>query len=260
MKTKTTKNTVSVMIIAVMTAMVTLFVTGCQSSRINQRKGVEVKNEDLYKNGVFQADKAKDAYYALMKSFNYPIYPILKTDNFWVCDFMQGDMKNLGMGGIFWINEKGEYGKTGCKKYKGKFKGQQFGYLGHDIFLLPNQVLPEHDHIGGPEGFGPKMEAWQVRHGEVDFFSELAAPGGDEMLISDMPENERPWGYGEPWFKCKYVVKRKAGEIYKLADPESFHFQRAGKDGAIVTEYATYHNDVRFSKPGMAFANSGDKK
>lgn len=36
-----------------------------------------------------------------------------------------------------------------------------------------------------------------------------------------------------------------------MSDPESWHFMRAGKDGASVSEYATYHNDVKFSKPGM---------
>ena len=73
-----------------------------------------------------------------------------------------------------------------------------------------------------------------------------------------MPEAERPWGCGEDWFKSKYVAKRtaKSGKLYTLEDPESRHFQRAGKDGAIVTEFATYHNHVMFSKPGMEFASS----
>ena len=100
----------------------------------------------------------------------------------------------------------------------------------------------------------------QVRHGTVQFFSEKAAPGGDETLISDMPEDERPWGYGEPWFKCKYVATRKSGEIYKLADPEAWHFLRGCDEGAIVSEYATYHNHVEFSKPGLEFKCSEKKK
>jgi len=161
------------------------------------------------------------------------------------------------MGGIFWINEEGTYGETGCKQYQGAFRGQKFGYLGHEIYCLPGQALPEHHHIGGEKEYGPKMEAWQVRYGEAYFFSELVTPGGNEILISELPEDERPWGFGEPWFKCKYVVKLQAGEIYKLNDPESWHFLRAGKDGAIITEYATFHNNVEFSKPGMAFASTG---
>lgn len=77
-----------------------------------------------------------------------------------------------------------------------------------------------------------------------------------ETPISEMPKSERPWGYGQEWFKSKYVKKCVAGEIYSLNDPESFHFMRAGKNGAIVAEYATYHNDVKFSHPTMEFGNS----
>ena len=247
------------MMITLITAVATLFVTGCQCP-CSKGKAAAVSNEDFYEDGVFQADKAKDAYFAMMEAYNYPIPEVLKTDNFWVCDFMQGENDKVGMGGIFWINETGEYGKTGSKKYKGKFSGKKFGYLGHEIYLLSGQAIPEHRHIGGAEGHGPKMEAWHIRHGNVDFFSELATPGGREILISEMPEDERPWGYGEPWFKCKYVARCKTGDIYKLNDPESWHFQRAGKGGAIVSEYATYHNQVEFSKPGMEFASSGAKK
>ena len=147
-----------------------------------------------------------------------------------------------------------------AKAYKGEFKGKNFGYLGHEIYLLPGQMIPEHSHVGngGKKGFGPKMESWHVRHGTVEFFGEHKG-AGDEMLISDMPEDERPFGYGEPWFKSKYVVKRTAGQIYSLEDAETWHFQRAGKNGAIVAEYATYHNHVEFSKPGMEFANSEDR-
>ena len=121
----------------------------------------------------------------------------------------------------------------------------------------PAQALPEHRHIGGAEGYGPKMESWHVRYGTVDFFGEYKG-AGDEKLISEMPENERPWGYGQPWFKSKYVARRtaKSGKLYTLEDPESWHFQRAGAGGAIVAEYATYHNHVEFSKPGMEFDSS----
>jgi len=255
---KLTQGAMTFSVITVIMVLMSMF-SGCQCP-CNKEKVAKLKNEEFYKDGVFQADKAKDAYFAMMKAYNYPIPEILKTDNFWVCDFLQGQNDKLGMGGIFWINETGKYGDTGTKKYKGKYKEDAFGYLGHEIYVLPGQALPEHSHIGGPEGYGPKMEAWHVRYGDAYFFSEMAAPGGDEILISELPEDERPWGYGEPWFKCKYVAKRKAGEIYKLSDPESWHFLKAGKNGAIISEYATFHNDVRFSKPGMEFANTGAKK
>ncbi len=204
---------------------------------------------------------AKEAYFDMMRAYHYPIPALLKTDTLWVADFVQGDFAKLGMAGIFWKNVEGTFGAVGAKAYKGTFKDQKYGYLGHEIFLLPGQVLPEHNHLTDADGkgFGPKMETWHIRHGSVEFFGEYKGEAG-ETLISDMPASERPWGYGQPWFKSKYVKKYGAGEIYSLNDPESFHFMRAGKDGAIVAEYATYHNDVKFSKPDMQFGNSDAAK
>jgi len=207
--------------------------------------------------GSFCPESAKNAYFAMMKAFNYPIPDVLKTEAFWVCDFLQRDFGQLGMGGIFWTNASGQYGQAGTKAYAGQFKSDHYGYLGHEIYLLPGQLLPEHRHIGGAEGYGPKMEAWQVRYGSVEFFGEHKG-AGDEILISEMPAKDRPWGYGQSWFKSKYIAKRtaQAGKLYSLEDPESWHGQRAGANGAIVTEYATYHNHVTFSKPGMEFSSS----
>ena len=226
-----------------------------QSKKGKQGKIVKFTNADFYDAAkAFQADKAKQAYFEVMKSFNYPIVDVLKTKEFWVCDFLQRDFEKMGMGGIFWVNEHNKYAESGQKAYTGDFKDQLFGYLGHEIYLLPGQMLPEHHHTGGAEGYGPKMEAWLVRYGTVDFFGEYK--DGDEKPITEMPADQRPWGFGEEWFKCKYVASRKAGQMYKLIDPESWHSQRAGADGAIVTEYATYHNDVSFSKPGLEFKSS----
>ncbi len=222
---------------------------GCSSAHVKT-----YESSFFYQNagkGAYDAQKARKAYYDLMQRFNYPIPAVLRTDCFWTCDFLQRDFAKLGMGGIFWINEIATYGETGSNKYNGKFKGQRFGYLGHEIYLLPGQALPEHNHLGGNEGMGPKMEAWHVRYGAVRFFSEY--PGPDSKKISDLPESERPWGYGQSWFQSKYYVDRQAGEVHKLINPEGEHFQQALDQGAIVTEYATCHNHVQFSKPGMKF-------
>ncbi|MEI8122604.1 MAG: hypothetical protein WCI20_11165 [bacterium] len=225
------------------------------SSCVRSGSSANLYNPD----GALAVPATKDAYYQVMNNFGYPIPKRLRTDDFWVCDFAQGDMGKLGMGGIFWINAKGTYEQSGDKKYNGPMKEAQFGYLGHEIYLLPGQMLPEHRHIAGPEGYGPKMESWHVRYGSVEFFGQHKG-AGDEKAISEMPESERPWGFGQAWFQSTYVVKRSAGEMYTLVDPASWHFQRAGAQGAIVTEYATYHNHVEFSKPGMKFANTTKKE
>lgn len=217
----------------------------------------KMKKSDFYKDGAMSADKVKAAYFEMFKRFNYPVPDVLKTDAFWVCDFLQGDILSLGMGGIFWINQKGEYSTTGSGSYRGDYKDRQFGYLLHEIYLLPGQTLPEHSHIGGPEGYPPKMESWQVRYGEVYFYGEYRH--GDEKPIGEFPGRAQPFGFGEDWFRSKYMVKRdsRSNQMYSLVDPESWHGQVAGPEGAIVTEVATYHNHVHFSKPGMEFANTG---
>ena len=232
-------------------------VASCQKDSKTCKSFANPGNEYFYdKNGAFNVKKAKQAYFDMMKSLGYPITDVLRTDEFWVCDFLSRDFEKLGMGGIFWKNASGTYGSAGSKSYKGDFEDKKFGYLGHEIFLLPGQMLPEHRHVGGPEGYGPKMESWQVRYGSVEFFGQYGS--GEEKLISEMPKSEQPWGYGKDWFKSKYVAKRtaKSGKLYEMADAESWHFQRAGAQGAIVTEYATYHNHVEFSKPGMEFKGS----
>jgi len=246
---------------------VTWVLPGCEEATMNTNSGLMPLraatlpgNSGLYKtDGSLDAEACKEAYREMMRSFGYPVPAVLNTDEFWVCDFLQADMANLGMGGIFWVNEHNTYTASGAKAYKGKFKDEKFGYLGHEIYLLPGQVLPEHRHIGGTDGYGPKMEAWHVRHGSVEFFGEYKG-AGDETLISEMPAAEQPWGFGQDWFKSKFVAKRGPGQRYKLVDPESWHFQRAGPNGAIVSEYATYHNHVEFSKPGMTFNCTKAKK
>jgi hypothetical protein len=245
------------------TVAATVALTGCQCIKkadCGSCKGMAVKTYEsshFYQDngkGAYDGLKAKQAYYDMMTRFRYPIPPVLKTDQFWTCDFLQHDFTHLGMGGIFWINEIATYGETGDKAYDGEFKGQQFGYLGHDLYLLPFQALPEHNHLGGFQKMGPKMEAWHVRHGSVRFYSEYK--GDESKLIADLPEDERPWGYGDAWFRCKYFVDRNAGEVHKLINPEGYHFQQAMGEGAIVSEYATCHNHVQFAKPGMEFKSS----
>ncbi|MEI6807478.1 MAG: hypothetical protein WCN95_02060 [bacterium] len=254
------------MVLAPLSLIVMLVFAGCVTDRSTQVDShgcktsaglvqVTVKQAFYNADGSFSGAAAKKAYFELMRAHRYPVSKLLETDQFWVCDFTQGDFTKLGMGGIFWINAKGQYSEAGAKAYDGAFKAASYGYLGHEIYLLPGQMLPEHRHVGGTEGFGPKMEGWHVRYGSAQFFGEHKSAAG-ETAISEMPVAERPWGYGQNWFKSKYVVTRTAGELYSQENPEAWHFFRAGPEGVIVSEYATYHNQVEFSKPGMAFKNT----
>lgn len=84
----------------------------------------------FYKDGKFDQEAAKQAYIDMMENLGYPISENLR-DNMWVSDFALGDFPAVGMGGIFWAQEN------------------EHGVFGHEILLLPNQMLIEHWHVAG---------------------------------------------------------------------------------------------------------------
>jgi D-lyxose ketol-isomerase len=184
----------------------------------------QLKNEDFYKDGKFNVEAAKQAYYDMFKRFNYPIVDRLKTDDFWALDFNLGSFSTVGMAGIFWINN---------------LKGN---YFGHEIFLLPGQMIPEHRHMK-TELAGPKMEGWHVRYGSICTFCEGEARDGWDKIV--------PAAHQGDYLKCKKYIELKPGQTNDLAGAEQWHFMVAGPEGAIVSEYATYHdsNGLRFSHP-----------
>ncbi len=195
---------------------------GCGS----EGKVVMPKNEDFYSaEGVFDEKAAKEAYYAMMERFGYPIPERLRGEDFWTLDFGLGQFAETGMAGIFWINR------------------QEDNYMGHEIYLLPNQMIPEHWHVA-TETAGPKMEAWQLRYGSVTLYSEgEPTPGVDERI----PPLHRDIAIA----RTEQVLK--PGEMGYLAKAEARHFMLAGPEGAIVTEYATYHDmeGLRFTHPDI---------
>jgi hypothetical protein len=182
-------------------------------------------NADFYDaKGVFSADKAKAAYFEMMERFHYPIPDSLRK-GMWVLDFALKDFVHCGMGGIFWWNSE---------KYR---------YFGHEIFLLPGQMIAEHAHVETKKG-PAKMEAWQTRLGMVYTFGE-----GDEtkplpVQLSEIQDKCRTVKHCEPLMP---------GEVRELNRLTAKHFMLAGPEGAIVTEYATFHDGdgLRFSNPDI---------
>ena len=175
-------------------------------------------------NGKFDKDKAFQAYFDLMDRFHYPISPILRTDEFWTSDFAQNDFLNVGMGGIFWINDT------------------EHKYFAHEIYLLPGQMIVEHFHRPVPEG-AAKHESWHVRHGMVYSFSK-DEPTKD--LPVELPESQLKVD-GITALHCQAL---QTGEIARLNVLEAPHFLLAGPEGAIVSEYASPHYG-----PALAFTN-----
>ena len=184
-------------------------------------------NEHFYNaDGSFDEGAAKAAFFEMFEAFNYPIVDRLRTDEFWVVDFGMGKFTEVGMGGIFWLNN------------------QEDNYFGHEIYLLPGQMIPEHKHVKTPAA-GPKMEGWQPRHGWVYIYGEGdPTPGVEERI----PPSHRQYAV------ARSEKKLLPGEVGMLGGAEQWHWMYA-PDGAIVTEYATYHDGeaLRFSHPDVKF-------
>lgn len=180
-------------------------------------------NADFYDaQGKFQVEKAKEAYFDMFRRFGYPISETLRK-GMWALDFGLGDFARVGMAGIFWLNR------------------EDYKYFGHEIYLLPGQMIPEHSHVATAKG-AAKMESWQPRHGMIYTFGE-----GDPTpeLLDKIPPSQRNL------VKSKHCVPLKIDEVGHLNRLTAWHFMVAGPEGALVTEYGTFHDmdGLRFSNP-----------
>ncbi len=197
------------------------------ASASKQESKAMYDNSRFYKNGVFQQDAAFEAYFEMFEKMNYSLTDSLrKNADFWVADFGLGDFAKVGMGGIFFFNDK------------------EFRYFGHDIYLLPGQMIPEHRHLAA-EGLPAKHEAWQVRHGSIFNFSE----GGEKTpeVLAMLPKSQLDANA----ITCFEYKEMKVGDQDRLGRLEAPHFMMAGPEGAIITEYACYHSmdGLRFTNP-----------
>lgn len=187
----------------------------------------KTNNADFYRaDGSFDADKAKQAYYDMMAYHNYPIVPRLKGEEFWAVDFGLGQFTEVGMAGIFWVNNL------------------EGNYFGHEIYLLPGQMIPEHSHKRTDQA-APKMEAWQVRHGSVRIYSTgTPTPGVTERI----PPIHRDMA------AARTEQELLPGEVGMLNEAQAMHWMIGGPEGGIVTEYATYHDGdgLRFTHPKVS--------
>jgi hypothetical protein len=181
------------------------------------------RSADFYDaQGKFLVDKAREAYYDMFRRFHYPISDTLRKD-MWILDFGLGDFARIGMAGIFWVNR------------------QEHGYFGHEIFLLPGQMIPEHCHLATDKG-AAKMESWQPRRGMVYTFGEGPATPD---LLDKIPPSQRDL------VKSRHGQALGIDEIAHLNRLTAWHFMVAGSEGALVTEYGTFHDmaGLRFSNP-----------
>lgn len=188
------------------------------------------KNADFYKDGKFDADAAKKAYFDFMAKHGYNMHiehaKKWATD-FWVTDFGLGDFVNVGMGGVFWVNL------------------QEHNYFAHEIYLLPGQMIVEHSHVKTAKA-NPKMESWHARHGSVYCFGET---GGDIPTGVVLPKSQ------EQFITVKKCTEVPTGDILTLNRVTAKHFMLGGPSGGIVSEYASFHDNdgLRFTNPAVKF-------
>lgn len=184
------------------------------------------QNSDFYVDGKFQVEKAKQAYFDMMTAHGYPIPDFLRN-NMWVVDFGLGDFTRVGMAGIFWVNS------------------QEEGYFAHEIFLLPGQMIVEHAHVPTAKGKA-KMESWHVRHGSIYNFGEV---GGPIPAGVTLPKSQ------DQFITVRKCSELKPGDMASLNRATAKHFMMGGPEGAIVSEYATFHDGdgLRFTNPGVKF-------
>lgn len=181
-------------------------------------------NADFYTNGKFNQEVAMKAYKDMFAFYGVE-FTELMAKNMWVSDFGLGDFEHVGMGGIFWINDA------------------EHNYFGHEIYLLPNQMIVEHAHV--PTKYKAKFESWLVRNGSCFNFG-----------IGETTANNPAIPASQKGFTTvSHCEKLEVGDIRTLAKIESKHFLMGGPGGVIVTEFGCYHDNdgLRFTNPGVKF-------
>jgi predicted ester cyclase len=184
-------------------------------------------NAEFYDaSGAFDQEKAKRAYLDFLQQAGYPLNDAI-TAKIWVSDFGLGRFAETGLGGIIWWGD------------------EKHNFTGLDAFLLPGQMIPEHWHVA-VRNIPAKMEAWLVRYGEIYACAEgEPTPSRKAKLVAADAAN--------------VTVQRErilgVGDIAGIARPLEKHWMQAGPQGAIFTEFSTFHTGeaVRFTDPKIKF-------
>ncbi len=193
-------------------------------------KNMKLTKDMFYKDGKFDQKAAIDAYVKMMEGLGYKISENLRK-NMWASDFNLGDFPNVGMGGIIWAIDD----KTGV--------------FGHEILLLPNQMLIEHWHVAD-KGMPAKNECWHARAGKSYCFGEEGEDASKYPYVK-VPESQK-----------KFVTVNKVnvadsdkGNIVWMSGIGARHYQIAGPEGAVVTEYGAFHSgeNNRYTNPDVKF-------
>ena len=197
----------------------------CRAAAADKAK-LAFRNADFYKNGKFDVDAGKDAILELMRYHGYPVFKGIR-EQLWVSDYGLGQFTKLGLAALGFINDL------------------ESSYMVQDLYLLPNQMLPEHYHIK-TDKTTPKMEGWTVRHGLSYVYGEGERTPNLHAVVPDFEKD-----HVTVW----HETILEPGQSAKLNRPTARHWQFAGPEGVILTEAATYHDNaaVRHIDPHIVF-------
>jgi D-lyxose ketol-isomerase len=176
--------------------------------------------------GKFDPERAKDAYLALMRYHGYPVFDGAR-EKLWVSDYGTGQFARLGLGALMFQNQ------------------EEHLYMLMDLYLLPNQMLPEHWHEK-PEGTKPvKLEGWLVRHGSAHIVGEGEPSLPKEVVIPPCHQGGTA--------SVQHAVLAKPGDFVGLNRATAHHWMCAGPQGAILSEVANLHVNpsVRHADPAI---------
>jgi D-lyxose ketol-isomerase len=192
---------------------------------------ITFKNENFYKaDGSFDVEKGKDAIVALAKYHGYNIFPEFR-ENLWVSDYGTGKYTELGLAAYMFKNNETDK------------------YMLMDLFLLPNQMLPEHWHLDG-ETNPAKLEGWLVRSGK----SYIVAGGKDNL--ASFPAIKIPAFHMNGSAETKHVVEGTPGTFTPQDIVYAKHWQFGGEEGAVITEVANVHTDAAVRHNDKAINNN----
>jgi len=198
-----------------------------RAARCPKESPPEFSNEAFYDaEGKYLPEKAKEAIRALLEYHGYPIFDGL-LEGLWVSDYGLGRFTEVGLAAYIFMNQ------------------QEANYLQLDIYLLPNQMLPEHYHLKTDKA-AAKMEGWLCRYGRSYAYGEGPKT---ENLHAKIPEFERQW------VTVFHETVIDPGQCAHLNRPTARHWQFAGPQGAILTEVGTFHDGdgVRHTDPNIVF-------
>lgn len=176
--------------------------------------------------GNFNQEAAREIYLHFLQQAGYPVNDAI-AQKLLVSDFGLGRFTEAGLGGILWWGDEAH------------------NFSGLDAFLLPGQIIPEHWHVRVRE-IPAKMESWLVRHGEIYAYVEGEPTSNIKAKLAAADA-------------ANVTVKRERilglGEIAGISRPLEKHWMQAGPQGAIFTEFSTFHagEAVRFTDGKIKF-------